>query len=185
MFLLSFSNYFSYSWRNLSEKTHRSQDFLFSSSWLPNTGKQGMQTWCNTFYLPPQHIRLSISILPIYCFFFFTIAMFPGLVMMETEKKKKLWTQQTLDNQEGCLRSTSSRLVPLLLPTNLHFHISVHCFFSKWNLVTQIVAFLYVAYKQREVSISAFTNFLLNNDLISLEWWDDLQRLDPRTNIYS
>lgn len=31
------------------------------------------------------------------------------------------------------------------------------------------MAFLYVAYKQREVSISAYTNFLLNNDLISLE----------------
>lgn len=114
---------------------------------------------------------------------FFTIAMFPGLLVMETEKK--LWTQQTLDNQEGCLCSTSSRLAPPLLPTNLHFHISVLCFSSKWNLVTQIVAFLYVAYKQREVSISAYTNFLLNNDLISLERWDDLQRLDPRTNIYS
>lgn len=56
---------------------------------------------------------------------------------------------------------------------------------SKWNLVTQIVAFLYVAYKQREVSINAYTNLFLNNDLISLERRDDLQGLDPRTNINS
>lgn len=38
---------------------------------------------------------------------------------------------------------------------------------------------------KREVSISAYTNFLLNNDLISLERSDNLKRLGLRTNIYS
>ena len=96
--------------------------------------------------------------------------------------EKKLWTLQTLDNQDGCLRSTSSRLVPTL-PSSTKSAFPLFCalsFFSHWNLFTQIVAFLYVAYKQREVSISAYTNFPFEQ-WIRLEQWDDLQRLDPRT----
>lgn len=164
-------------------KTHRSQDFLFSSSRLPNTGKQGMQTRCNTFYLPPQHIRLSFSILPIYCFFI-TIAMFPGLFVMETEKKKTVNTTN-LRQPRRLLTLNLLETRPSSPPHQSAFPHFCALFFLQVNLVTQIVAFLYVAYKQREVSISTYTNFLLNNDLISLEWWDDLQRLDLRTNIYS
>lgn len=53
-----------------------------------------------------------------------------------------------------------------------YFFLQVKSFYSDCGL------FLYVAYKQREVSVSAYTHLLLKDDLISWERWDS-QRLDP------
>lgn len=168
------------------KKRHRSQDFLFSSSWLPNTGKQGMQTWCNTFLTSSTiHQTVYYHRLPIFCF-----SLLPRFQDSSWWKRrgKKTVNTTNLRQPRRLLMLNLLKTCPSFPPPlpNLHFHSSVLCvlffFFSKWNLFTQIVAFLYVAYKQREVSICAYTNFLLNNDLISLERWDDLIL---EQNIYS
>ena len=125
--------------------------------------KHGVNTFLSsstthrTFYLP-----YYLSIVFHYC----QVSRTP----FDGNREKKLWTQQTLDNQEGCLCSTSSKTLSLLFFFSPQICISTFLcfcvfFLSKWKLVTQIVAFLYVAYKQRQVSISAYPNFLLNNDL--------------------
>ena len=111
MFLSSFS-YDSLTLGEALKKPHRSQDFLFSSPWLPNTGKQGMQTWCKHFFIFLHNTSdFLFTILPIYCF-----SLLPGFPdsFWWKQRKKKLWTQQTLDNQEGCLCSTSSKTLSLL-----------------------------------------------------------------------
>lgn len=113
------------------KKRHRSQDFLFSSSWLPNIGKQGMQTWCNNFlnFLHNTSDYLRTTKLPIYCFSL--LSTFPGLIVMETGERKK----QTVNTTN--LRQPRRLLMLNLLktrpsfssPPNLHFHFSVLCCF--------------------------------------------------------
>lgn len=166
MFLSSFS-YDSLTLGEALKKPHRSQDFLFSSLWLPNTGKQGMQTWCKHFFIFLHNTSdFLFTILPIYCF-----SLLPGFQdsFWWKQRKKTVNTTNLRQPRRLLMLNFLKDFVPplLLLPTDLHFHISVLCvfFLSKWKLVTQIVAFLYVAYKQRQVSISAYPNFLLNNDL--------------------
>lgn len=118
-----------------------------------------------------------------FCFgFFLLLPCFQDPLWWKQEKK----TQQTVNTKNlrqprRLLTLNFLKTSPFSSPHQSAFprFCALFCFvfFSKWNLVTQIVAFLYVAYKQREVSISAYTNFFLNNDLISLEQWDDLQDL--------
>lgn len=121
-------------------KRHRSQDFLFSSSWLPNTGKQGMQTWCNTFLTSSTtHWTFYYHITYLL---FFTIATFPGLIVMETEGGKTVNTTNFRQPQ-GCLHSTSqdfslpfSRNPPICISTFLCFFFSlqVKSFYSDSGL---------------------------------------------------
>jgi len=87
LYLSCSSHHFSNDFRILGEalqKRNRSQDFLFSSSRLPHTGRRGMQTWCNSFLTSSATHRTFYY--RITYLLFFTIATFPGLLVMETEK---------------------------------------------------------------------------------------------------
>lgn len=64
----------------------------------------------------------------------------------ETEKKTVNTTN--LRQLRRLLMLDLLKTCPSSSPHLLHFHIFL-LFFSNWNLVTQIVAFLYVAYKQK------------------------------------
>lgn len=97
------------------KKRHKSQDFLFSSSWLQNTGKM-MQTWCNT---SDQKTKPSLV----------TNAAFPRLLVMETGKKQKTVNTTNLRQPRRLLVLDLLETRPSSSPTDPHFHDSVLFYF--------------------------------------------------------